>query len=164
MNGEQISVLGKKKDNNENMSSKYLQDEISVSEHIVHEQRYTNESTYRYADRLSSTYFQSLTWLLWWMVSCKYQGQAILARVTGSGAGFKGQGKGIIDYYSTVNMKGSKSNCSNDNKITGCIIVPGIGCLCFMPTLLLNKVTSLFTGIKAEVYAERMNTYDFSYI
>lgn len=81
-----------------------------------------------------------------------------------SGAGCKGQGKGIIDYYSTVNIKGSKSNCSNDNKITGCIILPGIGCLFFMPTLLLNKVTSLFTGIKAEVYAERMNTYDFSYI
>lgn len=44
MNGERISVLVKKKDNNEKMSSKYPQDEISVSEHIVHVQRYTNEA------------------------------------------------------------------------------------------------------------------------
>ena len=83
MNGEQISVLGKNKDNSENMRSKYPQDEISVTECIVHIQRYTKESTYRYADRLSSAYFPSLTRLIEWMVSCKYQRQGILARVTG---------------------------------------------------------------------------------
>lgn len=141
MNGERISVLVKKKDNNEKMSSKYPQDEISVSEHIVHVQRYTNDYTYRYADRLSSTYFQSLTWPIWCIM---VYGKLQIPRTSNtsksdrdptsyrlSGAGCKGQGKGIIDYYSTVNMKGSKSNCSKDNKITGCIIVPGIGCLFF---------------------------------
>lgn len=54
MSGERISVLVKKKDNNENMRSKYAQDEISVTERTVHVQRYTKESTYRYADKLST--------------------------------------------------------------------------------------------------------------